>query len=173
MPTYFRLIAGAAALFAFAACGGDNKPAPETPSKSAEADDRSPAPGQAQAGDVKTVEGKKPGDERYALTIEAPAAEAGKEAQVVVRVVPKNPWHMNLEYPTSLKIDPPQDVALAKAELKKDDAELTEEKCEFDVKFTPAKAGEQTFTGKFKFAVCQEQECSPVTEDVEFKVAVK
>ncbi|MCR9160235.1 MAG: hypothetical protein ACE37F_27460 [Nannocystaceae bacterium] len=123
---------------------------------------------------VKVVEGAAPdGDDRYALKIETPDAQSGKESKVTVRVVPKEPWHMNLDFPTSLKLDPPAGVTVANADLKKADAKLDESACQFDVAFTPSAAGEQTFTGKFKFAVCQDEACSPVTEDIEFKVAVK
>jgi hypothetical protein len=123
---------------------------------------------------TKVVEGKPPGgDDRYALTIDAPEAKAGQEATVKVRVVPKEPWHMNLDFPTSLKIEPPAGLTFANADLKKGDAKLDEKSCEFDVKFTPAAAGQTKFTGKFKFAVCQDEACSPVTENVEVQVAVK
>lgn len=123
---------------------------------------------------VKVVDGAAPeGDDRYELKIETPEAQSGKESKVTVRVVPKKPWHMNLDFPTSLKVDGPEGVALANANLKKGDAQLDENACQFDVAFTPSAAGEQTFTGKFKFAVCQDEACSPVTEDIEFKVAVK
>ena len=136
-----------------------------------------PAAGAGADGDekkVKLVEGTAPGaDDRYELKIETPEAESGQESKVTVRVVPKKPWHMNLDFPTSLKVDGPEGVALANANLKKGDAQLDENACQFDVAFTPSAAGEQTFTGKFKFAVCQDEACSPVTEDIEFKVAVK
>ncbi len=123
---------------------------------------------------VKVVDGAAPaGDDRYELKIETPEAQSGQESKVTVRVVPKKPWHMNLDFPTSLKVDGPDGVALANADLKKGDAQLDENACQFDVAFTPSAAGEQTFTGKFKFAVCQDEACSPVTEDIEFKVAVK
>lgn len=123
---------------------------------------------------VKVVEGTAPaGDDRYELKIETPEAQSGQESKVTVRVVPKKPWHMNLDFPTSLKVDGPEGVALTKADMKKGDAQLDENACQFDVAFTPSAAGEQTFTGKFKFAVCQDEACSPVTEDIEFKVAVK
>ena len=123
---------------------------------------------------VKVVDGAAPeGDDRYELKIDTPEAESGKESKVTVRVVPKEPWHMNLDFPTSLKVDAPEGVAVVNADLKKADAKLDESACQFDVAFTPSAAGSQTFTGKFKFAVCQDEACSPVTEDIEFKVAVK
>lgn len=81
---------------------------------------------------------------------------------------------MNLDFPTSLKLDPPEGIALGKADLKKADAtKLDDESCQFDVTYTPSKPGEQVITGTFKFAVCQDEACSPVTENVELKVAVK
>lgn len=163
------------------ACDGD-KPAtaPEggaaSPAKTGADGGKAPVADAGKGGDkVKTIDGKAPGgDDRYALQIEAPEAKAGQPAQVTVKVVPKSPWHMNLDFPTSLKVSAPDGVTIDKADLKKGDAaKLDESTCQFDVKFTPAAAGESKFTGKFKFAVCQDDACSPVTEDVEFKVAVK
>jgi hypothetical protein len=128
----------------------------------------------ADGGKTKVVEGAPPGgDERYAVQVDTPAATAGQESKVTVRVVPKEPWHMNLDYPTSLAVTAGEGVALAKDKLKKADAELSEASCKFDVAFTPAKAGDAKFTGEFKFAVCQDEACSQVTENIEFQVAVK
>ncbi|MCB9712371.1 MAG: hypothetical protein H6712_00840 [Myxococcales bacterium] len=171
-----------------AACGGDAKPAAKAPADAETKDGKGGEAGknmgeiakdgvaEANAGDkVKVVDGAAPGDERYALQIEPPGeASAGQAGEVVVRVVPKQPWHMNLDYPTSLKVEAPTGIALTKADLKKADARtLDAESCEFAVGFTPAEAGEHQFTGTFKFAVCQDEACSPVTEDVSFTVAVK
>lgn len=144
--------------------------------KTAKADDKSGAePAGAEAGErTKVIEGAPPGDdERFALKIETPEAKAGEESKVTVRVVPKEPWHMNLDFPTSLALTAGAEVGLAKDKLKKDDAELSEASCEFDVAFTPKQAGDAKFTGEFKFAVCREEECAPVTKNVEFQVAVK
>ena len=178
-------------------CSGESKPAAASPDgskKTAEADSADKPAGDkgsvanvvdehkdaaANAGEgdkVKVVDGPKAGgDERYDLLIEPPAeAKAGEAGKVTVKVVPKKPWHMNLDFPTSLKVDAPEGVTVTKASQKKADAvKLDDEHCEFAVDFTPASAGEQTFTGKFKFAVCQDEACAPVTEDLEFKVAVK
>lgn len=115
------------------------------------------------------------GEDRYTLQVEPPsAAKAGEPGVVKVKVLPKAPWHMNLDYPTKLTVEAPTGVELAKAEQKKADAKaLTDETCEFDVAFTAADAGDKSFTGKFKFAICQDEACSPVQEDIEFQVAVK
>jgi hypothetical protein len=169
-----------ACLVLAAGCSGENKPATTMAPATAETKDGEAAKPTAEAGGggakVKTVEGAPPSaDDRYALQIEPPAeAAAGKESEVIVRVVPKAPWHINLDFPTSLKLTPPAGLTLASSELKKADArKLDDEHCEFAVKVTPSAAGEHAVTGQFKFAVCQDEACSPVTEEVEFKVAVK
>ena len=161
-------------LVVLVACGGEQKPtspdakvpektAAATPAKTPEADTK-----------VKVVEGANPTEDRYALKIDPVEGKVGAENTVLVTVVPKAPWHMNLDFPTSLAIGAPDGVTLAKAEMKKADADkLDENSAEYSVKFTPAAAGDKSFTGKFKFAVCQDEACSPVTEEVEFKVAVK
>ncbi|MEM7155310.1 MAG: hypothetical protein AAF799_20850 [Myxococcota bacterium] len=182
-----RLLFTALGLGLVAGC--DNKPATTTTSPTAEdssasakaepadkANKAEPAKTADDGAKTKVVDGKAPGDDRYALLVEPPTdAAAGKEGEVVVRVVPKEPWHMNLDFPTSIKMDDaPAGVTLANAKLSKADArKLDDTSCEFAVKFTPDEAGEHAFTGKFKFAVCQDEACSPVTEDLSFKVAVK
>ena len=114
------------------------------------------------------------GEQTYALEVEPATAAVGSPGEVKIRIVPQSPWHMNLEYPTSLKIAAPDGVTVAKAEQKKGDAvKLDEDGCEFSVAFTPDSAGAKTFTGEFKFAVCQDDVCSPKTETLEFEVAVK
>lgn len=185
MRTPARLAGVILASCVLVACGGDkSQPTAKAPdaSKTGEAakpGKDAPAPAKAAAKPaekVKVVEGAPPGgDDRYALVIDAPPeAKSGQESKVTVRVVPKDPWHMNLDFPTSLKVDVPAGVAVAKPHQKKPDAKtLDESKAEFAVTFTPDSAGDKAFTGKFKFAVCQDEACSPVTEDVEFKVAVK
>ncbi len=170
------------ALALISACGGDQKPTTATadartadkPVAPPPAGDKA-EPNKPPADKVLVKDGADPTDDRYTLRIDPPAdAAAGREGTVKVTVVPKAPWHMNLDFPTSLALSAPDGVALAKPELKKADAaKLDENSAEFAVKFTPAAAGEKSFTGKFKFAVCQDEACSPVTEDVAFKVAVK
>ncbi|MCA9661118.1 MAG: hypothetical protein KC486_22445 [Myxococcales bacterium] len=160
-------------------CGGDKETS--APAKDAEA--AKPADGAAPADaakpeiaeKTKVVDGADPADERFDLKIEPPAdAAVGAEGKVKVTIVPKDPWHMNLDYPTSLAVSSPSDVTLAKDTLAKDDLlRLDDNGCEMEVAFTPTAAGDKAFTGQLKFAVCQDDACAPVTKDVEFKVAVK
>ncbi len=182
MRSILRSTALTLSLLPLVACSsGETKSETTAPAKAedkptAPADSADAAAAKPSAVDkkVKVVDGAAPGgDDRYELKIDTPDATSGEESKVTVRVVPKEPWHMNLDFPTSLKVDAPDGVALSKADLKKADAQLDEASCQFDVAFTPSAAGDQNFSGKFKFAVCQDEACSPVTEEIEFKVAVK
>jgi hypothetical protein len=151
---------------------GDSKQAPEAV-----------APVEAQGQPIDDGQeqkvGTKPGDggaanKEYALQIDPSEGKVGEEGQVTIRVVPSADWHMNLEYPTKLQVTAPAGVAVAKPKLGKDDAvKLDEQNCEFAVKYTPSEAGDKTFTGEIKFAVCQDTACVPKTETLEFQVAVK
>lgn len=167
-----RHVLAFASLLVATACGGEPKTVTGPTAKAEPTPTKVDAPA---AEPVKLVEGPAPGDDdRFAVAIETPEAAAGQEAKVTLKVVPKAPWHMNLDYPTSLALTAPADVKLVKAALEKHDAtQLDEGVARFDVAFTPEHAGEQEFTGKFKFAVCEESACVPVTQDVTFKVAVK
>lgn len=111
----------------------------------------------------------------YTLEIKVPAAAAaGKPAEVRVTLVPKNGRHLNHEFPTKLIIDPPAGVTVAKPTLKKADAEtFNDDLAAFKVSFTSTDAGEKAFSGKFKFAVCTDTTCDPMTEQLAFKVTVK
>lgn len=162
------------------ACGGDQKPTTpdaKAPDAGKTAGKTEPAkvadPPKAEDPKVKVVDG--PGDDRFALRITPPAdAAVGREGVVTIAAVPQGPWHINLDFPTKLALSAPDGVTLAKTELAKGDAaKLDEKSAEFAVKFTPSSAGDKQFTGEFKFAVCQDEACSPVTEKVDFKVAVK
>ncbi len=163
-----------------AACRGE----PPKPAGNAPAQATAPVDGPQSAAPVakpdddkiKVIEGAPPGkDDRYALVIEPPtAAVKGKPSTFKVKVTPKQPWHINLDFPTSLKVDAPSDVSLVKTEQKKADAKrLDEQACEYDVAFTANETGDKAFSGTFKFAVCQDEACSPVTENLAVKVAVR
>ena len=162
---------------ALVACGAETKPAgpdAKTPEKA------TPPPGDVAKlpvkadPQIKVREGADPGEDRYVMKIDVVEAAVGREGSFNVTVTPKAPWHMNLDFPTSLAITAPDGVTLAKAELRKDDAtKLDENSAAFAVKFTPAAAGEKDLSGKFKFAVCQDEACSPVTEEFQVKLAVK
>ncbi|MCB9566600.1 MAG: hypothetical protein H6710_05205 [Myxococcales bacterium] len=178
-PALARLLTTFAAPLALTlavGCGGDKPTTAKAPEAAPEKTEKTPETAPEAGGEkVKTIEGGDPADDRFTLNIEPPAdAAVGAEGKVKLSIVPTAPWHMNLDYPTTLAISPPSGVTLAKAELKKDDAlRLDDGGCEYEVAFTPSAAGDASFTGKLKFAVCQDDACAPVEKDVEFRVAVK
>ncbi len=138
-------------------------PAPETAGKPVEGEQK-----------VAVVDGSNTEEKEYDLQIDPPAATVGAEGKVSIKIVPRGVWHMNLEYPTSLSVEAPAGVTVGKPKQKKEDAvKIDEQTAEFAVAFTATEAGEKTFTGEFKFAVCEEDTCVPKTEKLQFVVAVK
>ncbi|MFV8755778.1 hypothetical protein ACNOYE_34945 [Nannocystaceae bacterium ST9] len=134
------------------------------------------AEGKPVEGDQKVAVAEGSGDEekQYDLQIDPPAATVGAEGKVSIKIVPRGVWHMNLDYPTSLSVEPPAGVTVGKPKQKKEDAiKIEEQVAEFAVAFTASEAGDKTFTGEFKFAVCEEDTCVPKTEKLQFVVAVK
>jgi hypothetical protein len=167
-------------LAACAGSGGGEAPAKSdadkgaTPEKSGEGDQA--IEGKPVEGEGKTATAPSGGttDKEYTLQIDPEEGKVGQESKVSIRVIPQGEWHMNLQFPTKLEITPPAGVTVAKAKLAKDDAvKLDESSCEFAVALTPSEAGDKTFTGEFKFAVCIDDACVPKTEKLEFQVAVK
>lgn len=166
------------ASFGLIACanGGGDAPAQGKAANDAAATKPEAIAGKPVEGEGKVATAPGPGDAQkdYTLQIDPGEAKVGEESKVSIRVIPQGKWHMNLGYPTKLVIDPPQGVAVTKPKQEKDDAiKLDEESCEFAIAFTPAEAGAKTFTGEFKFAICQDEACVPQTEKLQFEVAVK
>ncbi len=145
-----------------------------------DADAKAPASAQGGApvgegGNTAELPSRPAASKQYEVALEVPEdATSGADVVVAVKVTPIGTWHLNEEYNTSLKVVAPEGVSLAHdPDLKKDDAkELTQKAIAFDVKFVPDAAGEKSFTGKLKFAVCEEDVCQPVAEDIAFAVAV-
>jgi hypothetical protein len=110
----------------------------------------------------------------YTLDVElSPRATRGQEAIAHVRVHPKAPWHMNLEYPAKLRLRAPADVELVAPLLRKDDAQRFDDQAlEFSVLFTPNARGPRTIEAELDFAVCGDAACGPVTESIELAFEV-
>ena len=112
-------------------------------------------------------------DSSFNLQVASPdAVKAGAECIAHVTVTPGSGYHVNQEFPTKLVVTPPDGVAIAKAEQHKEDATaFSENKLQFDVKMTPAKAGTFKVAGTLKFAVCTESSCNPKKREIAFDVA--
>jgi hypothetical protein len=120
--------------------------------------------------------------EEGTLAVEAPAdAKAGAEAVAKIIVKPGKGFHVNTEYPIKLTLTPPSGVALAKTDFAagghekgKGDADaLDEQNLAFAVKLTPSAGGNYTVSGKFKFAVCDANQCLPKKENISITLAAK
>ena len=110
-----------------------------------------------------------PAELGYTLDVELPPqATRGQEAIAHVRVHPRAPWHMNLEYPAKLQLRAPADVELVAPVLRKDDAQRFDDQAlEFSVLFTPNAKGPRKIQAQLDFAVCGDAACGPVTESIE------
>jgi hypothetical protein len=184
MPAQLRtrsiLLLSLASLLLLPGCAGDTAKGEATgkTEKAAEpAKDEGAVAGKPVEGEQKvaTVEGGGDEETPYDLQIDPSDATVGAEGKVSIKIVPRGIWHLNLEFPTSLSVEAPAGVTVGKPKQKKDDAISFDEKsAEFAVSFTASEPGDKTFTGEFKFAVCEGDEaCMQKTEKLSFVVAVK
>lgn len=109
----------------------------------------------------------------YTVTIAKVSAVKGQPATAQVVIKPAAGYHMNKDFPTSLKLSPPAGVTLAKAQLNKADAKLSDNEGSFDVTLTAANAGAQKVPGELRFAVCTETTCDPQKSAVAIELEVK
>ncbi len=116
------------------------------------------------------------------LAVEPPAdAKPGTEVVAKITVKPGKGFHVNTEYPIKLTLTPPSGVTLAKTDFAagghdkgKGDADaLDEQNLAFAVKLTPSAGGNYTVNGKFKFAVCDANQCLPKKENISIALAAK
>jgi len=120
--------------------------------------------------------------EEGTLAIVPPAdAKPGAEVVAKITVTPGKGYHVNTEYPIKLTLAPPTGVTLTKTDFAagghdkaRGDADaLDEQNLAFAVKLTPAASGSYTINGKFKFAVCDRDQCLPKKETIAITVAAK
>ena len=111
---------------------------------------------------------------RFDVHVEAPSkAPAGKEAMAKVLVEPREPWHMNTEFPVALRIKAPSGVTVEVPKQLKDDAErFDDDGLVFALPFTPTTDGSKQFAGEIDFAVCGDAACAPETVPVDFTIEV-
>lgn len=131
---------------------------------------RSPVKEAAQA----KTEAAVPSEPSYTVDVEVPPHTArGQEAIARVRVQPKAPWHINLDYPAKLRLESSEAVELDSTLLHKADAErFDDDALVFSVLFTPNAKGPQSIAAEVDFAVCGDAACGPVTEAVQLAFEV-
>jgi hypothetical protein len=120
--------------------------------------------------------GAKATGQGYVVEVTVPEAAATEGRIGVARVTLKatSGFHVNKEFPLSLKVTAPEGISLAKTQLGADDAAKLEElEAAWDVKFTASAAGDKAFAATFRFAVCTETTCDPKIEKLAWNVQVK
>lgn len=133
-------------------------------------------PGGGQGAAPAKVQGKQKVEEPSFVVEVLPPAEAAVEQPFTARVVlrPKGEYHLNDEFPTVLDVKPPAGVTVVKAKQTREDAaKWGPLEAVFEVKGTPAAAGEHRFEATFRFAVCTETTCDPKKTSLAWNVNVK
>jgi hypothetical protein len=115
------------------------------------------------------ADGAKP----YTVTISKVAARVNERATARIVIVPAKGYHINKDFPTSLKLTALPGVTVEKLELGKADARLSEQEGSFEVGLTASQAGLKNIAGNLKFAVCSESSCDPQREAVTIAVEAK
>jgi hypothetical protein len=114
-----------------------------------------------------------PGAKPFTVTVARVAAQKGQPAKAQVVIKPGAGWHLNKDYPTTLKLRPPAGVQAQKADFSKADAALSEQEARFDVVLTSSEAGKKSVPGDLRFAVCSESTCDPQKSTVTIEMDVK
>jgi hypothetical protein len=111
----------------------------------------------------------------YVVNANVPATAAtGADTVVTINLTPKTGWKINQEFPTKLKVTPPEGVTLASATQGASDADKFSEKAAvFNVKFNATSAGPKSFTADFRFAVCTDATCDPKKAALAWNLDVK
>ena len=134
----------------------------------------SPAPAEkaAPAADASKLAGAMAG-RPFTLNIAKVSAKKGAPATTQIVITPAAGYHLNTDYPTSLKLNPPAGITAAKVDFKKADAKLTEKLGSFEVVLTASEAGKQKVPGELRFAVCTDTTCDPQRSPVTIELEVK
>jgi hypothetical protein len=110
----------------------------------------------------------------YSLSLRPAGPYAANQlGNFVVALEPKGHWHINQEYPTTIKVKGPAGLELPKAELGKPDAaQFGDTLAKFDVPFTPKAAGPATVECEVSFAMCTAETCVPDTRTLALALPV-
>jgi hypothetical protein len=110
-------------------------------------------------------------DSSFSVKVEAPAAQKAHKATAKIHITPGPGFHVNKEYPSSVKVVVPSGVTMDKDKLSP--SKVEEAGLDFEVGYLPNEAGKKTFTGEMKFAVCSANSCDPKKEALNFTIDVK
>lgn len=110
-------------------------------------------------------------DDRFAVKVSGQVFEVNKTQMVSIRLTADAPWHMNMEYPTSMKLTGPSGLELKKTKFRKGDASvLSEHKILFQVPVRASSPGAFEAEATLKFAICKADACSPASTKVKLRL---
>lgn len=111
----------------------------------------------------KSASATSPSAKPYTLEIKAPETAAlNQTISTLIRLVPKAPYKVNMEYPIKLELssDAKSAVTPNTIVMKSDRAEkIDASEVILRPEFTVTGSGAHTFSGTFKFSVCTEAQC--------------
>lgn len=86
----------------------------------------------------------------------------GQEGRFEIALTPRGEFHVNAQYPMTITLAGPGEVAFPQAEITRDQAaEYGEPRARFQVPFTASAAGQHRVTAQVDFAVCTPESCMP------------
>ena len=101
----------------------------------------------------------------------------GKSADLTLRIVPKQGYKWNKDYPAKVKLTSGEKVEFAKLELKKATGEIKDDEEKAGVVTVAARgkaAGEETVDALMSFSVCNKDTCQLIRDrKVQLKVTVR
>ena len=112
------------------------------------------------------------------MTIDKAAGKAGSQLVSNVAITPTSDFHVNVEFPTKITLEPPDGVTVMKTELtaggvdkaQGDATTFSEKSLVFPIKATAAKPGTYAIKATFKFAVCKVDQCFPKKQAITIPV---
>ena len=171
-----RLLLTTGLLFAFVGC--DDQTAVESSPTPLEAPTPEPAPPAEPlaAEDDESDSPAGPVVEEGAFELRAqaePQYAVDSDATFAIALTTRAGWHVNEDYPLSVKLTSPEGVEIARDEFTKDDAtEFGEEAARFQVPFRAVQPGEHRVEANVDFAVCTPETCVPEERTLSFILPV-
>lgn len=110
-------------------------------------------------------------DDRFAVEVIGQNIEINKTQKVKIKLTADDPWHMNMEYPTSMKLKGTSGLEMSKTKFRKGDASvLSEHKIVFEVPVRASAPGSFQTDATIKFAICKADSCSPASTKVKLRL---
>lgn len=118
---------------------------------------------------------KKGAEPSYELTVKPPPQKAvGAKVAAEVKLVPKGPYKVNMEYPLRLEVEGPKSSKPGKLVMgSKDAAEMSKKKVLLEPTFELTSAGEHRFRAELRFSVCTKKQCELKTEKLTWVATAK